>query len=166
MAWRTVGLLMGVVILGAASPAPVLTVGGSPTPLALSAADLQAMPRGTAVLTAHGKTAKCEGVWLADVLVKAGVAAGESVKGPALSQMVMAEAADGYQVVFSLGEIDRLLGNGRFLVADRCGGAVLQEGEGPLRIVAEGEKRAARSVRALVRLTVMPAGETKATGMR
>ena len=118
--------------------------------LALSAADLAGMPRGQAVLAVHGTTAACEGVWLADVLARAGGPVGESVKGPALVQVVVAQGADGYRVVFSLGEIERTLGNGRVLVADRCDGKPLANGDGPVRLVAPGEKRGARSVRALL----------------
>jgi DMSO/TMAO reductase YedYZ molybdopterin-dependent catalytic subunit len=148
-------------MLGGAVPAPILTVVGAAKPLALTAADLAAMPRGAAVLSVHGATQRCEGVWLRDVLARAAVPAGEAVRGPALTMAVLAEAQDGYGVLFSLGEIDAALGNGRLLVADRCDGKPLAEADGPLRIVAEGEKRGARSVRGLVRLVVMPVNSGK-----
>lgn len=155
------------VIFGAsaASAAP-LSVIGTPTPLALTLADLAAMQRAQAVLAVHGSSVTCDGVWLADVLAKAGVPAGDAVKGPALTQVVVAEARDGYRVVFSLGEIERSLGNGRVLVADTCNGKPLAAEDGPVRIVAAGEKRGARSVRGLERLVLVPVGDMKSGAKR
>jgi hypothetical protein len=69
-------------------------------------------------------------------------------------------------VVFSLGEVERTLGNGRLLVADKCDGKALADGDGPVRIVAVGEKRGARSVRGLVRLTLVAVGEAKESAIR
>lgn len=146
-----------VVLAMLATSVPVLEDVGAPTPLVLTAVELAAMPRGAAVLSAHGKTSRCEGVWLRDVLARAGMPTGEAVRGPALLTTVVAEAQDGYRVAFSLGEIDAALGNGGLLVADRCDGKPLAAEDGPVRIVAVGEKRGARSVRGLVRLVV--AGE-------
>lgn len=111
------------------------------------------LPRGAATLTAHGISQHCTGVWLRDLVAAAGVPAGETVKGPALVVQVMAVAADGYRVGFSLGEIDAKLGKAPILVADACDGKPLAAADGPLRLVVEGEERAARSVRQLVKLT-------------
>lgn len=102
----------------------------------------------------HGAARVCEGVLLGDLLARAGAPVGEAVRGEALSLVVVAEAADGYRVVFSLGEIDAKLGAGGMLVADRCDGAALGADEGPLRLVAPGEARGARSVRQLTALTL------------
>lgn len=153
---KIAALVSGAAMIAAAAPAPVLEVVGAPQPLTLAAADLAAMPRGTAMLTAHGAAHRCEGVWLRDVLARAGMPGGEALRGPALATTVVAEARDGYRVAFSLGEIDAALGNARLLLADRCDGKPLGAEDGPLRIVAEGEKRGARSVRGLLRLVVMP----------
>ena len=124
-------MLLALVMLASAAPAPLLRVVGAPKPLALTAADLAAMPRAMAKLTTHGATHQCEGVWLRDVLAGAGAPAGQAVQGPALTTAVMAQAQDGYQILFSLGEIDAALGNGRLLVADRCDGKPLPDADGP-----------------------------------
>lgn len=113
-----------------------------------------ALPPASATLTAHGESHQCTGVWLRDLVAKAGAPAGDAVKGPALSMTVLAEAQDGYRIVFSLGELDAKLGNAPVLVADKCDGKPLAEGDGPVRLVAQGEARGARSVRQLVKLTV------------
>ncbi len=139
-----------------AAAAPVLTVDGVGTRAVLfDAAAFAALPRATATATIHGAMLTCTGAWLADVVAAAGVPTGEAVRGAALANVVVAHAADGYRVVFSLGEIERTLGRGQVLVADRCNGAPLPAGEGPWRLVVAGEVRGARSVRALERLTVV-----------
>lgn len=106
----------------------------------------------------HGKARSCEGVWLRDVLAQAGAPAGESLRGEALLTVVMAEAVDGYRAVFSLGELDAKLGAARVLVTARCDGMALDAAQGPFRLVAPGDQRGARSVRQLVRLTLLQAG--------
>lgn len=126
-----------------------------PSALPLDEASLARLPRGEATLTAHGKTEQCEGVWLDDLAAAAGLPAGDAVRGPALTLLIVAEAADGYRVAFSLGEIDMKLGNRRVLVARRCGGQPLPPETGPLRLVVAGEARAARSVHRLQALRVV-----------
>ncbi len=109
-----------------------------------------ALPPAAAVLVAHGVPHPCSGVWLRDLAAAAGVPSGDAVKGPALAMTV---AADGYRVVFSLGELDAALGKAAILVADTCDGKQLADGDGSVRLVAAGEARGARSVKQLVRLT-------------
>ena len=49
---------------------------------------------------------KYEGVWLHEVLKRAGAPQGDSdLRGKALAGYVLAEAQDGCQVVFSLGRV-------------------------------------------------------------
>ena len=117
------------------------------------AATRAALPAATASLTAHGATQQCSGVWLRDLVTRAGAPSGPALKGPALAMTVTAEAADGYRVVFSLGELDAMLGKAAILVADACDGKPLPTGDGPVRLVAAGEARGARSVKQLVKLT-------------
>ena len=118
------------------------------------AATRAALPPASATLTAHGATLSCQGVWLRDLVVRAGAPSGTAVKGQALSMLVTAEAADGYRVVFSLGELEATLGKAPVLVADRCDDKPLAEGDGPVRLVAAGETRGARSLKQLAKLTV------------
>ena len=111
------------------------------------------LPPAAAILTAHGTSQRCTGVWLRDLVAAAGLPVGDAVKGPALVIRVTAVAADGYRVGFSLGEIDAKLGKVPILVADACDGKPLLAADGPVRLVVEGEQRAARSIRQLVGLT-------------
>ncbi|WP_303782154.1 molybdopterin-dependent oxidoreductase [Sandarakinorhabdus limnophila] len=126
-----------------------------PTSLPVDAATLARLPVASATLTAHGKNHACTGVWLADLAAAAGLPAGEALRGPALTTLIMAEAADGYRVAFSLAGLDPKLGNHPVLVANACDGKALDESDGPLRLVVPGEVRAARSVRQIRALRVV-----------
>jgi DMSO/TMAO reductase YedYZ molybdopterin-dependent catalytic subunit len=140
-----------------AAPAPELKITGAvSTPLTLTQADLKKLPRKTlSVVNPHNKkTEVYEGVPLTELLQKAGVVHGEKLKGSALATYVVAEAEDGYRVVFSLAELDSGILDSDVIVADTMDGADLPAKEGPFRIVAPHEKRPARWVRMLRSITV------------
>jgi hypothetical protein len=126
-----------------------------PTSLPVDAATLAKLPAASATLTAHGQIHACTGVWLTDLAVAAGLPAGEALRGPALTTIIVAEAADGYRVAFSLAELDPKLGNHKVLVANACDSKALSAADGPLRLVVPGEVRAARSVRQIRALRVV-----------
>ena len=67
---------------------------------------------------------------------------------------VVAEAADGYRVLYALAEFDAAFTNAVILVADRRNGEALGAEDGPLRIVVPWEKRQARWARQLIALRV------------
>ncbi len=117
------------------------------------------MPRKTlTVLNPHDKkTEKYEGVAVEEILRKAGVPQGEALRGPAMTTYVLAGAADGYQVVFSLAELDSGIVDSEVIVADTMDGTPLGNKLGPLRLVAPHEKRPARWVRMLRSITVVRA---------
>ncbi len=129
------------------------------TPLSLTVADLKAMPRKTlTVVNPHDKkTEKYEGVAVEEILRTAGVPQGEALRGPAMTTYALAEAADGYRVVFSLAELDSGIVDSEVIVADTMDGAPLGDKLGPLRLVAPHEKRPARWVRMLRSITVVRA---------
>jgi DMSO/TMAO reductase YedYZ molybdopterin-dependent catalytic subunit len=136
--------------------AATLAIGGDvPHPLTLSEADLQAMPRMTVTFTDHGVTTTYEGVRVSELLTRAGVPLGADLRGPALATYVLASAKDGYQVAFSLGELDPDLSGSRIIVADRADGKPLDGERGPFRIVSPQDTRGARSIRMLQRLEVV-----------
>lgn len=137
-----------------------LRIGGEvSTPLALSVADLKKMPRKTlSVVNPHDhKTETYEGVLLAELLKRAGVAQGEKLRGALLATYVIAEAEDGYRVVFSLAELDSGFVDSEVIVADTVNGESLAPKQGPFRLVAPHEKRPARWVRMLKSITVVRA---------
>jgi len=144
-----------------ASAAPVsLKVSGAvSTPLSLTLDDLKKMPRKTLTVTNphEKKTETYEGVLLREILEKAGAPIGEQLRGAAMATYVLAEAEDGYRVVFSLAELDAGILDSEVMVADTMDGAPLGPKQGPLRLVAPHEKRPARWVRMLKSITVVRA---------
>jgi DMSO/TMAO reductase YedYZ molybdopterin-dependent catalytic subunit len=140
-----------------ATPAELRIGGAVSTPLVLTLADLKNLPRKklTVVNPHDKKTEAYEGVLLEELLRKAGVPQGESLRGPSMATYVLAEAADGYRVVFSLAELDSGILDSEVIVADTMDGAPLGANQGPFRIVAPHEKRPARWVRVLKSITVV-----------
>lgn len=69
---------------------------------------------------------------------------------------LVAEGSDGYQVVYSVAEVTPDVHDATILVADSMDGKPLGD-NGPLQLVATGEKRPARWVRNLVAIRVLAA---------
>lgn len=144
----------------AATPVAELRINGAvSTPLVLTVSDLKKMARKTiSVLNPHDKkTESYEGVLLEDLLQKAGVPHGEQLHGNSMVTYVIAQAEDGYSVVFSLAELDSGILDSDVIVADTMDGVPLGAKVGPLRLIAPHEKRAARWVRMLKSITVVRA---------
>ena len=123
-------------------------------PLSLTADDLAKMPRATVRTTNNGMETVYDGVWLHEVLKKAGVPQGSELRGKALSSYVIAEAQDGYQVVFSLGELDPSFIDNEILLADTANGKPLFGAQGRFRLVVPKDKPGARSIRMLTKIEV------------
>lgn len=138
--------------------APQLLIGGAvQTPLTLTATELKNMPRTTLhVVNPHEKKAEVyEGVRLEELLRKAGVPHGEQLRGPLMTTYIIAEAEDGYRVAFSLAELDSGILDSEVLVADTLDGAPMGPKLGPFRLVVPHDKRPARWVRMLKKITVV-----------
>ncbi len=150
-------LLIGCAVFAQAPASATLTVTGDvPMPLKLTMADLAAMPRQTAkVPNPNGGEYTYEGVSLIEVMKRAGAPNGGSLRGNALASYILAKASDGYQVVFTLGEIDASFGNTPILVADHRDGAPLTGNQGALRLVVPNDHEGARSVRMLETLELV-----------
>src|SRR5262249_28282225 len=125
----------------------ILTVGGDVAkPLTISTAELKTMPRTTVSLPEQSGIVKYTGVPVAEILLRAGAPLGRELSGPALATYVLATAKDGYQVVFSLAELDPAMASSDVIVADTADGEPLPENRGPFRLIAPHDKRAARAV--------------------
>jgi DMSO/TMAO reductase YedYZ molybdopterin-dependent catalytic subunit len=101
------------------------------------------------------KTATFGGVPLRDLLKEAGVPSGENLRGKALTTCIVISATDGYQVTFSIAELDERIGNLQVLVADSEDGKPLAQSSGPLRLVVHGDERPARWVRMVKAIRVV-----------
>ncbi len=94
------------------------------------------------------------GVPLIELLKQIGVP--EKPHGKDFAFFVVAEGSDGYQVVYSIGEVTPDVHDGTALVADAMDGKPLGD-DGPVQLVATGEKRPARWVHNLVAIRVKAA---------
>jgi DMSO/TMAO reductase YedYZ molybdopterin-dependent catalytic subunit len=139
-----------------AADATLLVRGEVKTPLKLSLAEIKSLPSATVSTKDHsGNTVRYEGVPLTELLHRAGVPQGEALRGNALQLCLMAKAADGYKVVFTLAELDSASTDRPVLLAFRRDGAELDATAGPLRIIVPDEKRQARWVRQVTELEVI-----------
>ena len=96
------------------------------------------------------------GTTLWDLLASAGGVATTTAKNDILSKYVIATGSDGYQAVFSLGEIDPMFGNQSVLVAyaDSAGQLGPHASDGLARMVVPGDSAGGRYVSDLVSLQV------------
>ena len=117
---------------------------------------LAALPHKTiTVYNEHAKTNQTfSGVELIDLLKPLGVP--EKPHGKEFRLYLVAEGSDGYQVVYSVGEVTPDVHDGTVLVADTIDGKPI-DATGPLQLVTTGEKRPARWVRNLVAIRVRTA---------
>ena len=142
----------------AAAPAPAATLkvaGDVGTPLTLTPADVKALPRTTVITQDEGRTVKYEGVLVGELLKRAGTPVGAELRGDAVASYIIASASDGYQVVFSLAELDPAFTGSEIIVADTVDGKPLFAYQGAFRIVAPKDLRGARSIRMLETITVV-----------
>jgi hypothetical protein len=125
----------------------------------LSLDSLRAMPQVELRGRIHdGPELVFRGPALDAVLALAGAPQGHDLRGPALRLVVLAEARDGYAVVYSLAELSPGLGGRRGIVAVEQDGKPLSDEDGPFRVVLEGEGRPARWIRQLERLRILRVG--------
>lgn len=138
-------------------PSSITITGAVTTPLTLSLADLEKMPQTTLrVVNPHSHQPETyQGVPLDTLLQQAGVPHGEAIRGKWMTAYVLATAADGYRVVYSLAELDSAFLDSDVLIADQMNGALLSAREGPLKLVAPHDKRPARWVRMLKSITIV-----------
>lgn len=98
------------------------------------------------------------GVAVRDLLAKVGAPLGERLRGTALRMVVVFHSADGYQTVFALAEFDDAFSDRQLLLADAQDGKPLPENAGPFRLVAPGDKRAARWARMVNSIELVSVG--------
>lgn len=149
--------LLGIFVTAKAQQkAFVLKVTGEvATPLALSMQDIAAMPHHFAYSNdRNGEPHRYSGVAVEDILAKAGVSVGKVLRGENLSKYVLAKCADGYEVLYSLAELDSSFVKDEPIVADSADGKPLVETKGPLRIIMPSDKKPARSCFQLTELIV------------
>jgi hypothetical protein len=121
-----------------------------------TAATLASLPHVT--VTVHNEHTKADetysGVPLIALLTPLGVS--DKPRGKQLRLYVVAAGSDGYEAVYSIGEVTPDVHDATVIVADTEDGKPIAA-DGPLKLVATGEKRPARWVRNLVAIEVKTA---------
>jgi len=142
----------------AETQARVAVTGEDGKTLSLDFAALDKLPQQRVQAEAHGHPVDCGGARLVDVLAQAGAPSGEKLRGKNLALYVRLRAADGYQVVYALAELDpQFRGEDVPVLTHRCEGKPLDAKDGPFRIVAPGEKRPARWIRQVTAIDLLRA---------
>src|SRR5262245_36932996 len=127
--------LMVVTSFARAQEIAITVTGEVKTPLKLGLAEIREMPGMKVTAKDHdGTTASYEGVALQEILRRAGVPQGESLRGDALTLCLLVKAADGYNVLFALTELDSLFTDRQVLLAYRRDDKPLEATAGPLRL--------------------------------
>ena len=133
-----------------------LTISGDVTkPVTLQEAEIKNMPHTEVTAKDHdGKEHRYAGVALFELLKQAGTTLGGELRGKNLRKFVVIKAADGYEVVFALPELDPEFATRTILLADTVDGFPLVPGVGPYRVVVPEEKKPARWVRNVTSIEV------------
>jgi len=147
-----------------------IAIGGNvERPWSPTIADLEQRPARTQTVTyssgSGSQTRTYTGASLWSLLEDAGIKTDPDAKNDVLRKYVLANAADGYRVVFSTGELKPDLGNRASIVAyaeTRDGtSASLPDGDGPFRLTAPGDGKGGRYVSMATSVEVRPSGSTR-----
>ena len=147
-------LALAGVIAGPAAAQSLTLSRGSRTEV-VSPQQFTALPHLRVQVTQHDQSHDFEGVTLASLVAKVGADVSKPLQGKDLSAAIRVTAADGYQVVLALSEIDPATRKGAVLLADRDGGKLLDAANGPYRLVVSDDIRPARSARQVTRIEVL-----------
>ncbi len=141
-----------------ASPATIVIKGEAGQSVTLTAADLDALPQASVTLSHDSHSFTFSGARLDAVLAKVDAPFGKGLHGPALADVVLAKASDGYWVALSLGDVDPAVrpeaAIGAVILADKEDGKPLGK-DGPFRLAVGGDLKPARSARNVVEIDVL-----------
>lgn len=143
-----IALLLFFVLSPLLSAAPLLKIHDGKTWRELDSTEWKKLPRTEVKATSRDKAEKTySGVTLPDILKLMQAPSGPTLRGPEMSRVVLITATDGYQVSFSLAELDSSFLKRTILVADQADNAPLGEFEGKLMLVCADEARHSRWIR-------------------
>lgn len=148
-------LALGFALAGTGASAQTLTVSRGARTETVTAAQFRALPRVSARVVQHDEPHDFEGVALASVLARVGVDVSKPLQGRDLASAIRVTAADGYQVVLALPDIDPATRKPPVLIADKEAGKPLPAGQGPYRLVVGDDIRPVRSARQVQRIEVL-----------
>jgi hypothetical protein len=126
---------------------------------ALTLAELAALPQSEVMVSdPNGAQITFRGPTLRALITLIGAPTGQALRGPSMVLAILAEAADGYKVAYTLGELDEQFGARTAILALTQNGGALPPNDGPLRVVIAGEERHARWIRQVLRLRLVRVG--------
>jgi DMSO/TMAO reductase YedYZ molybdopterin-dependent catalytic subunit len=161
MKFRLLAALLALAVgSGRLAADPALTVTYAGTTLNLSSDDVKALPHSdVTALDPHEKVEhRYSGISVRDLLTKVGVPMGEKLRGNALQLAVLLKARDGYSTLFAAAEFDDQFSDRTLLLADSMDGGPLPANAVPFRLIAPGDKRAARWARMVTSIEVVKPG--------
>ena len=151
-------LLAGLWLPAMAQTAEVAVGGDVAQPFKLTAATFAQLKQvAVKVKAKDGREHEYTGVTLYDILTKAEAVPNNQLKGKSLTKYILVTAADGYQVVLALPEVDPAYTDQTIILANKQDGEELAANLGPYRLIVPGDKRPARSAMRVVSIDVLTA---------
>jgi len=124
-------------------------------PFVLTLADLSKMPRIDVMRKDRdNKEHQYSGVLLSSLLTQGGATMGKDLRGENLTKYVMVEASDGYQIIFSLAELDPEFSDQKIILADTIDKNPLPVADGPFRIIVQNDKKPARCIKQVTNIKI------------
>lgn len=113
------------------------------------------LPRSEIKAMARDKTERTySGVAFSEILKLIPTPAGETLRGPELARIVLITATDGYQVSFSLAELDASFRKQNVIIADSVDSKSLSEFEGKRMLVCGDDLRHSRWIRQITKIVL------------
>jgi len=136
-----------------------VVVGGDVTkPFTINAAIFAEMKQVKVTVKSNdGHEHEYSGISLFDILTKAEAVPNNQLRGKSLSKYLLVSAADGYQVVIALPEIDPAFTDKTVILANKQDGEELAANYGPYRLIVPGDKKPARSAMRVTNIDVLTA---------
>jgi hypothetical protein len=128
----------------------------------LAPADLAKLPLVEVDAIDHGQSHRYSGIAVRDLLALVDAPLGAKLRGPALQLVVVVRCRDGYAVVFALTDFDEAFSNRTILLAEKEDNQPLPENAAPFRLIAPGDKKAARWARIVTSLEIVSVGASPA----
>lgn len=122
----------------------------------LTVTRLRQLPEHSATITGHdGEQATYSGALLWDVISAGCTSVSAATKRERIGMAVLIDASDGYRALVALMEADTSFRDRPVLLCWAKNGTALDDHDGPLQVIIPDDKRHARDVRKVTRITVV-----------
>ncbi|MCJ8210057.1 molybdopterin-dependent oxidoreductase [Mucilaginibacter sp. RS28] len=149
-----------VVTMMSASAQTVNISGDVGKPYTLTTAFYQRLKQVSVKAVGHdGKEHEYTGVKLADILSEANAIPDNKLSGKMLAKYILVKAADNYQAVIALPEINEQFTDKVIILANKEDGKPLAANAAPYQVIIPGEKKYGRWVRQVTAISVLTAKE-------